>query len=566
MWHQVADWKAGHKRECDRPSLLTRDERQLMATLARLENEGNTLAVLGLEKEALALACSVKEKYPEIAKWILQLFSMSNYNSANYERARVLLEQARAIFEALGDRAGVAKVLGNLGNCYYRTGDYVRASELHEEERVMAKALGDRAGFARACGNLGNCYYRTRDYQRARRLHVQRWTVSESLGDLSGVASACSNLGNCYYSMGDFARAIELHEKDRALSEALGNREALAGACCNIGICYYNTSDYARARQMHEQSWAICEALGDRAGMARASCNLGNCYQRTGEYGRAIQLHEQDRALCEALGNHEGVAMACGNMGLCYETTGDYGRACELYEQNCAMAKAAGDWNGVANAWGNLGDCSLNTGDHGQAISYYTKQYEVTKGLRDGQAEHASLGVGVALRLEVRAKLRGCHDRASEVPGPHACASERSEDSVREAEKWLRIALDLGNESARLHLARLALDAGLEDTALVHLHAYLSWCVELGRKQCAGCDQIRDENTQMLTCGGCRVARFCSPEHQKMASKRVAAGGSLVEGRHRDICGVLGNWRVQVVKRGMSPDVLRADLLSFLRK
>ena len=71
----------------------------------------------------------------------------------------------------------------------------------------------------------------------------------------------------------------------------------------------------------------------------------------------------------------------------------------------------------------------------------------------------------------------------------------------------------------------------------------------------------------MLTCGGCRVARFCSADHQKMASKSVASGGSLslsVQGRHKDVCGVLGKWRQQVVKDGMSPDVLRADLLAFL--
>ena len=72
----------------------------------------------------------------------------------------------------------------------------------------------------------------------------------------------------------------------------------------------------------------------------------------------------------------------------------------------------------------------------------------------------------------------------------------------------------------------------------------------------------------MFTCGGCRVARFCSADHQKMASKSVASGGggSLFEGRHKDVCGVLGKWRQQVVKDGMSPDVLRADLLVFLRQ
>ena len=69
----------------------------------------------------------------------------------------------------------------------------------------------------------------------------------------------------------------------------------------------------------------------------------------------------------------------------------------------------------------------------------------------------------------------------------------------------------------------------------------------------------------MLTCSGCRVARFCSADHQKMASKSVASGGSLLTGRHKDICGLLRKWR-GVEKDGVSPDSLRADLLAFLRQ
>ena len=178
-----------------------------------------------------------------------------------------------------------------------------------------------------------------------------------------------------------------------------------------------------------------------------------------------------------------------------------------------------------------------------------------------------ALGVGVALRLEVRANVRGRAAGASELPGPPASASACSDDGVREAEKWLQTALDLGHAVARLHLARLAFDAGPEDTALAHLQDYLSWCVERGRNRCAGCYQTRGEDAQMLTCGGCRVARFCSADHQKMASKSVASGlSTLLQCRHKDVCGVLGKWRRQVVKDGMSPDSCRQDLLAFLQQ
>jgi hypothetical protein len=57
----------------------------------------------------------------------------------------------------------------------------------------------------------------------------------------------------------------------------------------------------------------------------------------------------------------------------------------------------------------------------------------------------------------------------------------------------------------------------------------------------------------MLTCSGCRVARFCSADHQKTASKKTALGGSLTTGRHKNICGGRGKWR-EVAKDGVAPD------------
>ena len=69
----------------------------------------------------------------------------------------------------------------------------------------------------------------------------------------------------------------------------------------------------------------------------------------------------------------------------------------------------------------------------------------------------------------------------------------------------------------------------------------------------------------MLTCSGCRVARFCSADHQKMASKKATLGGSLTTGRHKDICGVLRKWR-NVVKDGVAPDSCTAELVAFLQR
>jgi hypothetical protein len=69
----------------------------------------------------------------------------------------------------------------------------------------------------------------------------------------------------------------------------------------------------------------------------------------------------------------------------------------------------------------------------------------------------------------------------------------------------------------------------------------------------------------MLTCSGCRVARFYSADHQKMASKKAALGGNLRTGRHKNICGVLSKWR-EVVKAGVAPHSYTTDLVAFFQR
>ena len=499
---------------------------RLSEMLNELQAAGDWRGIVALERSWLVLARELQGANPEAAGAVLNVLGLGFCETGQYARAREMHEQAKAIAEEAGDRAGVAQSCGNLGSIYGATGDNARAREMHEQAMAIEEELGDRAGLAESCGNLGNCYFRTGYYTRAREMHEQHKSIAEEVGDRKGVAMACGNLGNCYLINGDYGRAREMHEQAKAMAEELGDRIGLATSCGNLGNCYYRAGDYVRAREMYEQDQAICEELEDRAGVAGACANLGNCHCSMGDYGRACGMHEQYRAVCEELGDRTGVVTACFNLGACYLSTGEYARA----------------------------------------ISYFTETYNMAKELKlwNEQAE-AALGMGVALRLEVRANVRGRAADASELPRSYSSASACGDDGAREAQKWLQTALDGGIRRASLHLAHLAFDAGQEETALAHLKDYLSWHVELGRNWCVGCHQKRGEDAQMLTCGGCRVARFCSADHQKLASKSVASGGTLLLGRHKDVCGVLGKWR-QVVKDGLSPDSCSADLLAFLQQ
>ena len=75
-----------------------------------------------------------------------------------------------------------------------------------------------------------------------------------------------------------------------------------------------------------------------------------------------------------------------------------------MHEQARSMSEELEDRTGVARACSDIGNCYLKTGDYGRAISYFTKQYDMAK---QTQAA-AALGIGVALRFQVRQCPRAC--------------------------------------------------------------------------------------------------------------------------------------------------------------
>jgi DNA-binding CsgD family transcriptional regulator len=62
----------------------------------------------------------------------------------DYEAARSMVGESRAIFEALGDRRGVAKTLGVMGDVDLDQGEHEAAHALYEEALAILDDLDDR--------------------------------------------------------------------------------------------------------------------------------------------------------------------------------------------------------------------------------------------------------------------------------------------------------------------------------------------------------------------------------------------------------------------------------------
>ena len=113
----------------------------------------------------------------------------------DYDTAHNLYQQALAIFEELGNRAGMATTYHQLGVLAQARGDYDTAHNLYEQSLRIEEELGNRAGMATTYGQLGVLAQARGDYDTAHTYYQRALTIFEELGDRVNIAKVRRNLG-----------------------------------------------------------------------------------------------------------------------------------------------------------------------------------------------------------------------------------------------------------------------------------------------------------------------------------------------------------------------------------
>ena len=121
--------------------------------------------------------------------------------------------------------------------------------------------MGDRAGVGRACGSLGNPYNSLGDFQKAIEYLERHLKVSKEVGDRAGEGSAYSNLGNAFMNLGDFPKAIEYHEQHLKISKDVGDKAGEGKAYGNLGSAHKLLRNFQKAIQYYTNSATTFEHI-----------------------------------------------------------------------------------------------------------------------------------------------------------------------------------------------------------------------------------------------------------------------------------------------------------------
>src|SRR5262249_48423545 len=130
-------------------------------------------------------------------------------------------QQALPIYRQVGDRAGEAATLNNIGGVYDQRGDSENALHHYQQALPIRRQVGDRAGEATTLNNIAMVYYRRGDGENALHRYQQALPIARQVGDRAGEAVTRYNIAIQLRAGGRLPEAVAELEIVVALDRAV---------------------------------------------------------------------------------------------------------------------------------------------------------------------------------------------------------------------------------------------------------------------------------------------------------------------------------------------------------
>jgi predicted ATPase/DNA-binding SARP family transcriptional activator len=209
--------------------------------------------------------------------------------------------EARALYEELGDRQGLATALWSLGAFQYGRAP-ATARDFLNESLGLFRELGNRWGIAWCLIHLGATYHMQSDLPPARRLLAEAIMAAREAGCPSQLSVCLNHLGIVWEKQGDLAAARACFEEALALTQHRGERSASEWSLRNLGRVASAQGDHAAARVYLAEAVRHCRRMGHRTAIAEILQTMARDAVAQGHTARAARLFGAVDTLREEIG------------------------------------------------------------------------------------------------------------------------------------------------------------------------------------------------------------------------------------------------------------------------
>jgi CHAT domain-containing protein len=335
----------------------------------------------GRAEEALRSSLALGERAGYTRGRARALLTLSDLqNRHNHDLGLQTAQAALALWQTLGDRAGLARAHAQIGLCYMARSTLPEAAQNYEQALEIWRELGDPSEQAGVLINLGFIEYRRGEWQneislmtRAQGL-LDEGAEPEKMGQTAaGLAEAFRESGMPEVSITHYRRALDYYRLTQ-------DPHLIWYATWELGRTYYVLGRYAEALTHLRQ--AVDGVAKDGLEAAQTYHYLGRVYIATGEYADALQHLQSALDIYARAVNPREAAQARALMGQIYQQQGKVETARRYYREALEAFRALSDDVNLSATLYALGTLELGRGDLDAAEGYLRQSIEATEEMR----------------------------------------------------------------------------------------------------------------------------------------------------------------------------------------
>ena len=355
----------------------------------------------GAAKEGLATIESFKKRFPAVTDPRLDLAEANVAETlSDFKRMQRAASAAAAAGETIGARLLVAAARLRQGAAALRQGQNAEAVALFEDARMIYAAAGDKAGVARTLNNLAAAISDGPDTKRTRALYEEGLAIARSIGEQDLVARFLNNIAIQERRAGNLQASLEMNQESLSIRRDIGDRTNAAISLNNIGNVLLDLGDLQGASRHYEESAAMSREMGDRRGLARALYNHAESLKLQGEIARARATYEEALSIRRTIDDPASVATSLYGVGHIAGVQGDLATAEKVLTEALEMDRRFDRRRPMAYSIYQLGEVAMLRGDLALAKQRHTDALAIRTALGEKGTAAESRSALAAIALE----------------------------------------------------------------------------------------------------------------------------------------------------------------------
>jgi len=277
-----------------------------------------------------------------------------------------------------------ADVMTGAGHIAQNTGAVGEADQYFQAVLEMRRRLGDEAGVARALADLGWIAWRQCDFPKARRLSAECLTLAERIGATRVAALALTNLGAAALFEGDLTEARAAFARSSVLRAEVADRRGVAFADTFLAWATCRAGNHDQALALLERAEETLRSVGDQRLVYFARDIRAETYIRKGDPATAATILEIDSMTgVRRFGDRWSVAHGLAVASWASHLLGRFDRAVAFASESLELRRAEGDRYGEAECLALLAAAARATGDEKTALGFLRESRDIRSAIGD---------------------------------------------------------------------------------------------------------------------------------------------------------------------------------------